>query len=661
MISMRTGLLVAAALAATWACGSTKAARGSLMLAVSSDMAAPKDINFVGLTIKSGGREVFATRAEVGANGEVHFPATLAVLAPEDAKQPVRIRVIAYSNATARVLRDMTVTVPPNRTGQLRIALNFLSLGSGIGEAPANTLEAPLRLRDFDAFTQIQNRCGEGATDVGGDCATLDLSDPAMFDDYDPTTVFGGGAAPSNAAGAAFTPSDGECFPVECCFEEPIVVAPDEACTVPSQGPKTNLALRTAGIGTATAAGPLVPLDFDADARFGEVGVKVLPNARLQLPPAVCRKMRAETPEIERVVSVVASTRCAPKSKQTPLCGPAGATNTARCGDVVLPKDGGVEGGPTPDGSTPKPIELLASGLRRPEGIAVLGADVFVADVGVSIKKISGGTVSVLASNGTTDNPVGLTAVTTGGATYLASGGGRSIFAVKSDGTGKVARTDAAVTMLNVGSAGDSAVYTIPNPAFSTEQFGWMLPDTGAGDVISHSSSFAARSFESSTGVLLVGTSFGDIVQCPLGAYACLNPAPFAPQVLGGGYVSAMAASGGRVYYHLAPNNPGGEGHLYVYDAAATPKTAELAAGIGAGGAGLFGGIATDGANVYFASGGVLYAVPRSGGRVRVAPAPGDTPYPRGIGAITVDPLYVYWVVRGDGLTGGAVYRRRLE
>ncbi|NOU34850.1 MAG: hypothetical protein HOO96_43720, partial [Polyangiaceae bacterium] len=608
------------------------------MLAVSSDMAAPKDINFVGLTIKSGGREVFATRAEVGANGEVHFPATLAVLAPDDAKQPVRIRVIAYSNNTARVLRDMTVTVPPNRTGQLRIALNFLSLGSGIGEAPTNTLEAPLRLRDFDAFTQIQNRCGEGSTDVGGDCTTLDLSDPSMFDEYDPTTVFGGGAAPVKATGAAFTPSDGECFPVECCFEEPIVIAPDDACTVPSQGPKTNLALRTAGIGTVTAGGPLVPLDFDADPRFGEVGVKLLPNARLQLPPAVCRKMRPETPEIERVVSVVASTRCAPKSKQTPLCGPAGATSTARCGDVVIPKDGGPETGPKPDGGTPKPIELLASGLRRPEGIAVLGADVFVADVGVAIKKISGGTVSVLASNGTTDNAVGLAALSVGGVSYLAAAGAQTAFTVRTDGTGVIKDTRPA-RILAVGSAGDSAIFPVDDP--HGEEFLWIRPGGGS-DALTHSSSFAARSFESSTGVLLVGTSFGDIVQCPLGAYACLNPTAFAPQVLGGGYVSAMAASGGRVYYQLAPNNPGGEAHLYVYDPTATTKTAELAAGIGAGGAGLFGGIATDGVNVYFASGGILYAVPRSGGRVRVAPAAGDSPYPLGIGAITVDPLYVY-------------------
>ncbi len=639
MMKMRNGLLVVAALVATWACGSTKAPRGSLMLAVSSDMAAPKDINFVGLTIKSGGREVFATRAEVGPNGEVRFPATIAVLAPDDAKQPVRIRVIAYSNNTARVLREMTVTVPPNRTGQLRVPLNFLSVGSGIGEAPTNTLEAPLRLADFDAFTQIQNRCGEGATDVGGDCTTLDLSDPSMFDEYDPTTVFGGGAAPAKASGAAFTPSDGECFPVECCFEEPIVIAPDDACTVPSQGPKTNLALRTAGIGTVTGSGPLVPLDFDADPRFGEVGVKLLPNARLQLPPAVCRKMRAETPEAERVLSVVASTRCAPKSKQTPLCGPAAATTTARCGDLVLPKDGGAETGPKPDGSVPKPIELLASGLRRPEGLVVLGADVFVADVGVTIKKISGGTASVVASNGTTDNPVGLVAVTTGGATYLASAAQRSMFSVRVDGSSKFAKTlDVPQTIINVGSAGDSPIFTVPNPA-SLEGFGWIQPATGANDVIGHSASFSARSFESSTGVLLVGTSFGDIVQCPLGAYACLNPTAFAPQVLGGGYVSAMAASGGRVYYHLAPNNPGGEAHLYVYDPTASTKTAELAAGIGAGGAGLFGGIATDGANVYFASGGVLYAVPRSGGRVRVAPAPGDSPYPLGIGAVAVDSL----------------------
>ncbi len=663
------GLVGAAA-----ACAANKPQRGGLMLAISTDMAAPKDIDQVGLTIRSGGREVFATRAPVAPNGEVRLPATLAVLAPEDPKQPVRIRLVAYSGTKARVLRDMTVTVPPDRTGQLRVPLNFLSVGSGVGEAPLSAQSARVlprdvpmtgvAPRDFDAFTQIQNRCGDGATDVGGDCTSLELSDPSIFDDYDPTTIFGGGAAPTKAE-----PSDGDCFPVECCFESATAVVPDDACTVPSQGPSTNLALVTLGIGTATAGvGPLVPLDFDADPRFGEVGVRLLPNARLQLPPAVCRKMAKGVATEEKVVSVVFSTRCAPKSKATPLCGPASATSTARCGDRVLPRDAGADASPQPDGGpAPKNIELLASGLRRPEGLAIVSEGVFVADLGLSLKRVSAGVASEIASSGTGDSPVGLAAVTSGGSTFLVTGGGLTAFGARTDGSSVVQNTGNGYGMAAVAATGNAALFSFPRNIPTRigglgEELYWLVPSTGTfGGVDYVRQNVTTRSFTVNASQLLLGESDGSIQACPPAPFGCVVPTPLITAPLSNGYVGAMAASGTRVFFVWMPDDANAAAHLYRYDPALTPSVVELAGDLRST-AGRFGGVATDGASVYYASSGVLYAMPRDGGTaVRIAPAPGAQGYPYGIGTIAVDALHVYWIARGDGASAGAVYRRRLE
>ncbi len=644
------------------------------MLAISTDMAAPKDVDQVGLTIRSGGREVFATRAPVAPNGEVRLPATIAVLAPEDSKQPVRIRIVAYAGTKARVLREMTVTVPPDRTGQLRVPLNFLSLGSGVGEAPLSGASAPVLPRDvpmsgvgprdFDAFTQIQNRCGDGATDVGGDCTSLDLSDPSMFDTYDPTTLFGGGAAPSKDG----APSDGDCFPVECCFESSTAVKPDDACTVPSQGPSTNLALVTLGVGTQTGGGPLVPLDFDADPRFGEVGVRLLPNGRLQLPPAVCRKMGKEVASEEKVVGVVFSTRCAPKSKATPLCGPASATSTARCGDRVLPRDGGADASPQPDGGpAPKNIELLASGLRRPEGLAIVNEGVFVADVGLTLKRAAGGVATEIASSGTGDSPVGLAAVNSGGSTFLVTGGGLTAFGARTDGSSVVQNTGNGFGMSAVVATGDAALFSFPRNIPTRiggkgEELYWLVPSTGAfGGVDYVRQNVATRSFVMGASQLLLGESDGSIQACPPAPFGCVTPSPLITAPLANGYVGAMAASGSRILFVWMPDDANAAAHLYRYDPALTPSVAELAGDL-RGTAGRFGGVATDGAYVYYASSGVLYAMPRGGGTaVRIAPAPGAQAYPYGIGTIAVDALYVYWISRGDGSSAGAVYRRRLE
>ncbi|NOU28268.1 MAG: hypothetical protein HOO96_10235 [Polyangiaceae bacterium] len=637
------------------------------MLAVSTDMSLPKDVTKVGLYIKVAGRQVFAQEVDVPPTGIVLFPASIAVLAPDDPKQPVKIRAVAYApGEKAIVLRDMTVTVPPNRVGQLRVPLNFLSVGSGAGNLPLSTASAAIlpkdtsggvRPLDFDAFTGVTNRCGEGQTDVGGECVTLDLSDASAFDVYDPTTIYGGGAAPEKGVKSA-----GECFDVDCCFADAKTLKVEDDCTVASLGAKTNLALRTTGIGTLTGAGSLIPLDFDAVAKFGEVGVTVLANQRLQLPNAVCRKVLADTPNIERVIDVIGSTRCAPKSKVTPLCGPASATSTNVCTGGVAPDGGPTEGGPDAP-FDPKPIELLADNLDAPAGVVATGGDAYVAAAGPAILKVTVRPAQSIFKT-TAGNPVGLRYVVRGATTTLFTATGGNGYVVDIGGTAQtrpaVVAGVGAPTFNGLGASGTTGVYI-----GTSNTFGVVFTENGSG--FSTYGGLGQYSLPPATAVLgfggstTIGLGDGSIRTCNQPACDGLPPTVLVPAPQAGGHIGAMTSSGTRLYFTWVPDGGGATGAVYRYDPAATPAVAALAQNLDLASAqAIPNGVASDGTNVYYSALGVLYAVPRAGGTpVRVAPKTGS--YATGINDVAVDAAYVYWIVRDDQVTKGAVYRRKLE
>lgn len=661
---------VAGVVAAASSCSSEKPQRGALMLAVSTDMSLPKDVIKVGLYIKVAGRQVFAQEVDVPPTGIVLFPASIAVLAPDDPKQPVKIRAVAYAPGDkAIVLRDMTVTVPPNRVGQLRVPLNFLSVGSGAGNLPLSTASAAIlpkdtsggvRPLDFDAFTGVTNRCGEGQTDVGGECVTLDLSDANAFDVYDPTTIYGGGAAPEKGVKSA-----GECFDVDCCFADAKTLKVEDDCTVASLGAKTNLALRTTGIGTLTGAGSLIPLDFDAVAKFGEVGVSVLANQRLQLPKAVCRKVLADTPNIERVIDVIGSTRCAPKSKVTPLCGPASATSTNVCTGGVAPDGGPTEGGPDAP-FDPKPIELLADNLDAPAGVVATGGDAYVAAAGPAILKVTVRPAqSIFKTTG--GSPVGLRSVVRGATTTLFTAVGSNAYVVDIGGTGQpralpTAGLSAPLQITTLGANGVAGIYA----GYDANTVGFVGREDGTGFstdpailgqyAIPRATAVAALGITTTLGLSNGAIYTCNQPNCQGGAPLQLVPAPQA-----GGHIGAMTSSGTRLYFTWVPDAGGATGAVYRYDPAATPAVAALAQNLDlASVQAIPNGVASDGTNVYYSALGVLYAVPRAGGtQVRVAPKTGS--YPTGINDVAVDATYVYWIVRDDQVTKGAVYRRKLE
>src|ERR1044071_4136669 len=119
-------LLLAAASVGTALVGACADNKGALMLAINTDMKAPKDVNAVSVTISTNGAIKHSFIGRVTPQGEVLLPATLAIVEPDDKSASIRIRVMAFQNQKPRVLRDVRTTAPTGgRTALLRIPLNF--------------------------------------------------------------------------------------------------------------------------------------------------------------------------------------------------------------------------------------------------------------------------------------------------------------------------------------------------------------------------------------------------------------------------------------------------------------------------------------------------------------------------------------------------------
>ena len=134
---------------ATAVVGACADKKGALMLAINTDMKAPKDVNAVSVTISTNGAIKHSFIGRVTPQGEVLLPGTLAIVEPEDKSAIIRIRVMAFQNQKPRVLRDVRTTVPPDgRTALLRIPLNFVNDGKVGGATRCRRASCPIRSRD---------------------------------------------------------------------------------------------------------------------------------------------------------------------------------------------------------------------------------------------------------------------------------------------------------------------------------------------------------------------------------------------------------------------------------------------------------------------------------------------------------------------------------
>jgi len=225
------GLLGIVATTST-ACGDKK---GAIMLAINTDMKAPKDVNAVSVTISANGQIIHSAIGRVTPQGEVTFPASLAIAEGDDASKSVRIRVMAFQDRKARVLRDVRTSIPKGgRVAMLRIPLNFVNDASAVGDVlPVGVVPDPIpgtggtttgggtdagttsggttsgdtvSTGEFDFFNQFQTTCPDPITQtvIDGECK----------DNYvDPETL------PDFVEGTLGNSQDpGSCFDVVKCF-----------------------------------------------------------------------------------------------------------------------------------------------------------------------------------------------------------------------------------------------------------------------------------------------------------------------------------------------------------------------------------------------------------------------------------------------------------
>lgn len=316
-----------------------KAAPGALMIAVQTDLVAPKDVSAVGLFISSDGKPVFSDTRDTAPNGEVHFPATIAVIADENRPGAViKIRAVAFtSDARVRVLRDAITTVPRGRTALLRMPLLWINDGSGTGSRADTLAAASVRPLDnsLDVLSNVQSTCTDPTqTYVDGECRDANVDSSALVD-YHEEEIFGGGHADG---------TDGSCFDVKACFASavPLTLAADCSAVLPqgfrADDPNLSLAiaLKQAPSGAAASTGEclgngacLVPLDQGTS--FTSSGNTV------HLPAAVCKRIAENV-----ALGVVASRACAAKTDAQPACGPASAVSSDH---PISPEGGATEAG----------------------------------------------------------------------------------------------------------------------------------------------------------------------------------------------------------------------------------------------------------------------------------------------------------------------------
>jgi hypothetical protein len=367
-----SALLLAAAAPGQLACGAKK---GGLMLAVTTDMLAPKDVNVVSVSIQVGPEIKYNFIGRVTPEGEVLLPATLAIVEPDDPNATIRVRVIAFQETKPRVLRDIITTSPRGgRLALLRMPLSFINDGSATGTLPAANLPAKsaasarTRQSGVRARGELEGRSPSNEDAIGtrtlrpsadpfnpygadvvstctdpdqtvidGECASARI-DSSTLPDYVDELVFSSGPP-------------GTCFASRTCFQGWREATVDDGCTAPKGGEVSNVTLVTNGTGDCNDKGLcFVPIDQSEDGWRDE-------GDRVRLSKGVCKKVREGTARL----GFVSGAACPVKTPALPVC--SGASSAP-------PNDGGVP--PSEDGGSDAggPLEQLVA-ASDVSGIAV--------------------------------------------------------------------------------------------------------------------------------------------------------------------------------------------------------------------------------------------------------------------------------------------------
>lgn len=697
------GWFVAAGVIGTALVGACAEQKGALMLAVNTDMKAPKDVNAVSVTISTNGAIKHSFIGRVTPQGEVLLPATLAIVEPEDVSATIRIRVMAFQDRKPRVLRDVRTTIPSGgRTALLRIPLNFVNDGSvvgsplpangtlpdpypGTGGTPNGPVEGGGTSEEFDFMGSYQPPCDDiqNQTVIDGECKD-NYVDPETLPDFDESAL-------------GDSTDVGSCFDLAKCFAGALAVADvgqgtgaqdagakdpgtsdgGSTSTPPDSGadgdsgagvdagakPFKDFGLRAVTLDRSTCAlqlngaNParlnlaLVTPDTGECVRPGECYVPIDrgssgwkdENGRVQLPSYVCKLLTGKNLRLATSTEV-----CAAKEESNPIC-------TPKVGDPVA------DSGPTPASGPVNVVpEDFATTVAAANGTLYFASQSRVGRVSLFEPAAMGVQISNIAVNGSARLPWRFSSITSGPTLALANGTAEG-FVITSDGSAtKVTVADGAVDVTNIQSSagqlawavrtkdGQSAVYT---SGYQGTANNLLLPATNISTVIS------GPQPES----LLVGGSDGALRACTIRPEAmCFPPVNVA------GRVDAFSGKVGQTNsgYVLAA------GGIYRVSAVDTsqPQVAPLTlgdlSGVEQAEQHLARGLANNGQCVFFTSAaGLSYAVdngatvtstvlvpPTNGAAllgIAIGPEPGNPASP---GAI-------YYAVNAPRDQGGGVWR----
>lgn len=425
------GAAVACLAGTAASCSSSK---GAIMLSITTDMAAPKDIGVVSVFVETNSVPKYDFLGHVDPDGIVQLPSTLAIVQPDDPKAQVHVRVIGFKpTGEARVARDVLTTVPSGRVGLLRIPLSYLDDGSATGKLSADDVETKyggnltvpvdgdtgLDPMDPTVFSTRCDYLTKQQTSIAGSCqpATVDSS---TLPTWAESEVFGAG-------GTAASPT---CFDALACagmgkshVAENVQPAADGSgdCSVPAMGSVADLsdwncALQTTdGTGFCSGGTCLVPLDEDPVYGFTVGPGADATQSVITMVPGVCARLNAGAK------LVIVQDGCTTKVPSTPLCrgGPTGDGGSGGDADATLGDGGGSDaiadasdaGAGCPPGQVPcgtgdggacASTCTLATGQPGPAAIAVDDANVYWVDQGdQSIRRApKTGDTSVAADGG---------------------------------------------------------------------------------------------------------------------------------------------------------------------------------------------------------------------------------------------------------------------
>lgn len=689
------GWFVALGVIGTAVVGACAEQKGALMLAVNTDMKAPKDVNAVSVTISTNGAIKHSFIGRVTPQGEILLPATLAIVEPEEVGATIRIRVMAFQDRKPRVLRDVRTTVPSGgRTALLRIPLNFVNDGSAVGSPlPANgTLPDPVPgtggvpngpvqsggpSEEFDFMSEYQPPCDDiqNQTIIEGECKD-NYVDPETLPDFE-------------SADLGDSTDTGTCFELARCFTGAVAIgeageaagdggtagtAPDpgdgEPASPPDGGrPFKNLglsavtldrgtcALQLNGANAARLNLALVTPDTGECVRPGECYVPIDrgpggwqdENGRVQLPTYVCKLLSGKNLRLATSAEV-----CAAKEAKNPIC-------TPKIGDPI---DTPSEGGPPVSTGPVKVVpEDFAVAVAASNGMLFFAAQSRVGKMNLLQANAVGVEVPNLAVAGSARLPWRFNNTSVGGGPAVALANGTNEGFV-------IGGSDASATKLTF--SGDA--FDVTTIKSSAGQLAWAISNGGETSVASSDlqGSPTELYFPISTQIsaiisgpidesLLIGSVDGSLRACTIRPEAMCFPPVNVP-----GRVEAFSPKVGQndSGYVLTTNgvyrvSGVGSGALQI-----APLSTGDTAGVDEGPLHFRRGLASNGRCVFFTSqAGLSWAVDDGTSRAGtvLVPAPSTAPLlgvaigpeqgqPAGAGAL----YYAVFAPRGEG---GGVWR----